>query len=349
MIDHSKTEIVTITEDSFVTKWNHFLQICPGGNFYQNYEWKLVNENHFKHQAHFLAAINSDEVVGIFPFVEIKSHIFGHILCSMPFVNFGGIAAVDQNAKDSLMDEAYRISDNLGVDFLEIRGFSRTKESLPVNTNKISMTLPLADDSDTLWSSFKSKHRTNIRRAYKNNLTTKCGHFDLLDDFYQIMCQSWRSLGTPIYSKSYFSTILETFADRVKIFVTYADKTPIATAFNGHFQKTVEGMWAGSLPNSRKLQPNYVLYWEMMKDACDSGFQEYHLGRSSADSTSESFKKKWNAVSKQLYWEYYLPSGDSMPQINVDNPKYALAIRLWRQLPISATRVIGPLISRSIP
>jgi FemAB-related protein (PEP-CTERM system-associated) len=349
MIDHSKTKIVSLSDDSFANKWNHFLQNCPDGNFYQNYEWKLVNENHFKHRAHFLAAINNDEVIGIFPFIEIKSHIFGHIFCSMPFVNFGGISAIDHETKTSLLDEACLISDNQGVDFLEIRGFTRARESLSVNTNKISMTLPLADDSDTLWSSFKSKHRTNIRRAYKNDLITKCGHFDLLDDFYQVMCQSWRSLGTPIYSKSYFSTILETFADRVKIFVTYADKAPIATAFNGHFQNTVEGMWAGSLPDSRKLQPNYVLYWEMMKDACENGFQEYHLGRSSADSTSESFKKKWNAVSKQLYWEYYLPSGGTMPQINVNNPKYALAIRLWRQLPISATRVIGPMISRSIP
>lgn len=76
----------------------------------------------------------------------------------------------------------------------------------------------------------------------------------------------------------------------------------IATAFNGYYKNTVEGMWAGALPWGKSIQANYVLYREMIKHASENGYQHNHLGRSSIDSGAEAFNKKWNAYSTQLYW-----------------------------------------------
>jgi lipid II:glycine glycyltransferase (peptidoglycan interpeptide bridge formation enzyme) len=163
------------------------------------------------------------------------------------------------------------------------------------------------------------------------------------------MCHSWRALGTPIYKKRFFRTILEAFGEKTRIFIVYKDNTPIATAFNGYHNDTVEGMWAGVMPEHRRLNSNFVLYWEMIKHACDSGLSEFHLGRSSVDSGGEVFKKKWGAVAHQLYWQYYLPRGGELPQLNVKNPKYQMAISAWRKLPLWTTRLIGPLLARSIP
>ena len=38
-----------------------------------------------------------------------------------------------------------------------------------------------------------------------------------------------------------------------------------------------------------------------------------------------------------------------MPQLNVDNPKYKLAIDIWRRLPLWVTRIVGPPLARVIP
>ena len=163
------------------------------------------------------------------------------------------------------------------------------------------------------------------------------------------MCESWRSLGTPIYRKQYFRSILESFGDKTRIFVAMADGKPVAAAFNGYNGPMVEGMWAGSLFKYRSLQSSYVLYWEMIKHACENGYSGFHLGRSSVESGGEAFKSKWGAHSKQLYWQYYLPRGGEMPQLNVKNPKYALAIKAWRRLPLWATKLIGPRLAKNIP
>jgi lipid II:glycine glycyltransferase (peptidoglycan interpeptide bridge formation enzyme) len=175
------------------------------------------------------------------------------------------------------------------------------------------------------------------------------GHTEMLDIFYEIMCQSWRTLGTPIYRKSYFRSILEVFGEKIRIFVVYRGDTPVATAFSGYDKGTAEGMWAGGVPKYRNLNSNYVLYWEMIKLACEAGLDRFHLGRSSADSGGETFKKKWGATAQQLYWQYYLPDGGEIPQLNVNNPKYQLAIAVWRKMPLWATRVLGPTLARSIP
>ena len=329
--------------------WKNYVAAGPGASFYHRYEWKPIYEAEFGHRTFYLTHVDEEQVTGIFPLVLIDSRIFGRILCSLPFLNYCGPSAKTGDARQQLLAEACAIADRESVAYLEIRSQELCAESLPASTDKVSLTIPLESDPDSLWNAYTSKHRNNIRRSYKSGLRVQHGHLDQLDTFYDIMCHSWRALGTPIYRKSFFASILEAFGDRARIFVVYLEDTPVATAFNGYHNGTVEGMWAGGMPEHRRLQSNYVLYWEMIKHACESEMTEFHLGRSSVDSGGEIFKKKWGAVAQQLYWQYYLPDGGDIPQLNVKNPKYQFAISTWRKLPLWATRTIGPLVSGSIP
>jgi hypothetical protein len=124
---------------------------------------------------------------------------------------------------------------------------------------------------------------------------------------------------------------------------------PVAVAFNGYFAGTVEGMWAGTTQAGHDLHANYVLYWEMIKDACERGYRRYHLGRSTAGSGAEQFKKKWNAEVRQLYWYYYRPDGSEATPVNVNHPVYRVGITAWRKLPLWVTRAVGPSLARVIP
>ncbi len=122
----------------------------------------------------------------------------------------------------------------------------------------------------------------------------------------------------------------------------------MGTAFNGMHRQTVEGMWAGTTAAYRRSDANYVLYWDMIKHYCETGFARFDLGRSTVDSGAEAFKKKWLADAP-LYWQYELGRAGGIPQLNVNNPKYQLAIRTWRRLPLVVTKRLGPLIAKSIP
>jgi len=345
----SQANVIDCNE-SRAKEWDQFLDSNTEASFYQLYGWNRINKSHFGHQVYNLATIDDGKITGVFPLVFINSKLFGKILCSMPFVNFGGPCTSSSMTEKQLLDAAIQVAKLNNVDFLEMRLTKIIDQELPDTQNKVSMTLKLSDDPDNIWNNFNTKHRTNIRRVYKNDIEVRSGRKELLADFYYTLSESWRSLGTPIYKKQYFNSILEEFDDKIKIFVCYHNKTtPIAAAFNGYYKGTVEGMWAGGIEKYRGLQPNYVLYWEMIKDACEQGCHSYHLGRSSVNSGGEQFKKKWKADIKQLYWQYYLHNLKELPELNVNNPKYQLAIKAWKKLPLGLTTFIGPMIARNIP
>jgi len=343
------TAAVEISQRADAAEWNAFLARTPGGSFYHLFEWGDVNRSELGHEFMPLVARSGGNIVGVLPLVFVRSRIFGRILCSMPFVNYGGPCAETPSVAVALTRAAMDAAKSGGADYLELRCTSKLDVDIPVSMRKVSMTVELAPDPDVLWNAFTSKHRKNVKRAYKDELATKVGGQELLPTFYSIMEESWRSLGTPLYKRSYFERIVATFPESTRIFICHRKDEPLAAAFCGYHNGIVEGLWAGGTVASRKLDANYVLYWEMIRDSCQRGFQRFHLGRSTADSGGEVFKQKWNATASQLYWHFYRPDGGAMPELNVANPRYQLATRIWRKLPAAVTRVVGPPLARIIP
>lgn len=335
--------------DADATAWDSFLGEAPGASFYHLFAWKGINERSFGHRCFYLAAYEGDRIVGVFPIVFLRSRIFGKIMCSMPFVNYGGPCASDEETERALLREAETILRDVGAGYLEIRSTKRAVVPLPTLEHKVSMTVELKSDPDILWKVFDTKQRTEIRHAYKQDLAVRSGGAEYLDLFHEILSESWKNLGTPLYDKSYFRQVIEAFHESVRIFVAYHRDEPVSVALNGYYMKRVEGMWLGARSGDRRLSPGYVLYWEMIKHACENGFDRFHLGRSTVQSGGEFFKKKWNAYPTQLYWQYILGKKKEIPRLNVDNPKYRVAIGAWKSMPTAITNAFGPFLSRSIP
>jgi FemAB-related protein (PEP-CTERM system-associated) len=332
--------------------WNLFVEASPHASFYHRAEWRGINERCFGHQTAYLAAVKGDRFVGVFPLVQLKSLLFGNLACSLPFVNYGGPAGENDEIEQALIEASMSVAAEWGVEYLEIRSQRHLGNRFPASDHKVSMTVELNHDPDVVWNSYKAKvgPRQEIRRGYDNGFTTRFGEVDLLDPFYAVLSESWRDLGTPIYRKDYVRTVLMTFPQETRIcIVSAADGTPAAAALYGHHRNVVEGMWLGMRSEFRKQMVGYVLYWELIKDACERGYARFHLGRSTAQSGGEQFKKKWNAEAVQLYWQYILRTRTDLPRLNPDNRKYRLAIAAWRKLPVGVTQRIGPLIARSIP
>jgi FemAB-related protein (PEP-CTERM system-associated) len=338
-----------LLQDHNRQEWDAFVDKHPQATFYHHSGWKNIMENCFGHPTFYLMAKENNHIHGILPIVFLKSRLFGSIFCSMPFLNFGGICTDNVTAEKALINAAKDILNRNHGDYLELRHISKSRLDLPRKTHKVSMTLSLNQNPKILWDRFKSKHRTNIRRAEKHGLIIKSGHRELFDDFFNIICIGWRDLGTPLYHRRFFEMILQEFEQAIEIFVIYFKDRPIATAFNGRFKNTIEGMWTYALRDHVKLQTNNFLYWKMIEKACLEGFEFYHLGRSTNKTGATVFKKKWNADPTQLYWEYVLPPKGKIPNLSVSNPKYQIVRKAWQRMPITVSRVVGPLLAPYIP
>src|SRR4030042_1618497 len=125
----------------------------------------------------------------------------------MPFLNFGGVSANNEEVENLLLKEGEKVLKERSGYYLELRHLKQTSAGIPCKDHKVSMTIELNPDPEVLWSAFTSKHRTTVRRAAKNGLELKFGKGELLAEFYDVMSHGWKELGTPIYAYSFLKNI----------------------------------------------------------------------------------------------------------------------------------------------
>jgi len=341
---------ISSSADIDAASWDAYVNGSPGASLYHLYGWKKVVEDTFGHRTRYLLARGSaSEILGVLPLVELKSRMFGRMLVSMPFFNYGGILAANDEARRALLAAAIEAAKEIRANFLEIRDDEDWNQELPRKTSKVSMRLPLPGDPADLWKGLGSKLRNQIQRPRKEGMTATVGGEELLDAFYDVFAANMRDLGTPVYSRSFFRNILRQFPDRTWIACVRAGDTPVAAGFLAGFNSQLEIPWASSLRAYNRQSPNMLLYWQCLEFACQRGFKVFDFGRSTMGESTFKFKEQWGAKPHQLYWHYWLPTGGDIPQVNPSNRKYEAAIGAWRRLPLPVTRWLGPKIVKYIP
>ncbi len=330
--------------------WDSYIQAHPSSSNYHKYGWREVVERSFGHQCFYLAAKNNTgKIVGVLPLVLMQSKIFGRFLISLPFFNYGGLLCDRQEVGDALLVEASNLQKAQGAEYTELRHTEQWPGYLPNKQYKVAMVLDLAGDKDIQWTEFPPKLRNQIRKAEKSGLVVREGGKDLLTDFYTVFVRNMRDLGTPVYGQNFFRRVLEVFPDYTRIIAVYLEGKPVAAGLVSHFRDTLEIPWASSIRDYNTLCPNNLLYWTALQFALSQGCKRFDFGRSTPGEGTYKFKKQWGAKPIQLNWQYLLPEGASLPELNTKNPKFELAIKIWQKLPLSVTRIFGPQIVKNIP
>jgi FemAB-related protein (PEP-CTERM system-associated) len=159
-----------------------------------------------------------------------------------------------------------------------------------------------------------------------------------------------RDLGTPVYSKEFFRTVIRSGSgERYIMLIKTPDGKPVSASILIGYKHKIEVPWASTLRQYNYSNANMLLYWYMLKLACAKGYSVFDFGRSSKDANTYRFKKQWGAKPVQLYWHYWLASNNEMPQLNPNNPKYKFAISVWKRLPLFVANYLGPRIVKFLP
>jgi FemAB-related protein (PEP-CTERM system-associated) len=271
-------------------------------------------------------------------------------MVSVPYFNYGGICADNEKITSELLEKTVNIAAENHVEHVELRHLQNRIADFPVKTAKVSVRLEIPKNSEILWKSFSSKLRSQIRRPTKGGMYSHFGREDELDGFYTVFSVNMRDLGTPVYPKEFFANILKQFPETTWICTVYTKEgRPVASGFLIGFKETLEIPWASSLRSYNQDSPNMLLYWSVLTFACQNGYRVFDFGRSTPGEGTYKFKEQWGAKPVQLYWHYWLKNGGPLPELNPDNPKYKIMIKIWQKLPVSLARWIGPHIVKNLP
>jgi len=339
---------VTLMAGEQAPEWDAYVDANPDASGYHHWVWKDVIEGCFGHQTRYLAAMRDGAVCGVLPLCILNSRLFGHFAVSLPFVNYGGVLADDAEAEQALLDRAISLMQGEGASHLELRMTRPLSADWLTKTNKVGLYLDLPTDPAQLWDGFKSKLRSQIRRPQREGMGVRFGGAELLDDFYRVFSRNMRDLGTPVYQKSLFATILQQVPDSHIVVVDYQGHA-VGAGFLIGYKGRLEIPWASTIRDYNRLSPNMLLYWSVLQWACQNGYSEFDFGRSTEGAGTYRFKRQWGAEPRPFYWGYWLAEGRDLPEINPANPKYRLPILIWQRLPLCVAERVGPVIVRNLP
>lgn len=329
---------------------DRFVGESESSNLYHDYRWGRIAESCFGHRYRVLVSESAEGGIdGLFPFVHFDSLAFGNFIVSMPYFNYGGVAAKGDAVRGALIEEAIRIARDLKARHIEFRQECALGGGFHEKTHKVSMRLRLPDSPDELWKSFPSKLRSQVKVPQKAGMTCRIGRLDELEAFYGVFSRNMRDLGTPVYPMRFFRSILEEFPENTWIATVCKDDVPVASGFLAGFRDRLEIPWASSVRSFNRLGPNMLLYWSCLKFGCEKGFGVFDFGRSTAEESTYRFKEQWGAKPTPMVWSYWVREGCDVPELSPRNPKFRLAIEVWKRLPLAVTNVLGPRIIGNIP
>jgi FemAB-related protein (PEP-CTERM system-associated) len=337
---------ITIAAGPDRAAWDAFVLRQAAATGYHEWAWRPVFERSFGHRCVYLMARRDQRVEGILPLVEMRSRLFGRLMVSLPFVNYGGVLADSEPVVRALVDAAADIARRQRTRHVELRHTARRLTDLPCKQHKVAMHLDLRPG---MWEQLDRKVRNQIRKAEKSDLTADSGGVERLPEFYTVFAQNMRDLGTPVYSVRFFQEVLRAFPDRTRIHVVRLKGRAVAGGLTFRTGKGIEVPWASSVREFNSLCPNHLLYWKVIETAVAEGCDRLDFGRSTPNEGTYKFKEQWGARPVPLHWEYCLLGEGGVPDQSPKNPKFRLAIEGWKRMPLWLANAVGPHIVRSIP
>jgi FemAB-related protein (PEP-CTERM system-associated) len=325
-------------------EWNEFVSASSSATISHVYSWRKIISTAYGHRSFYLTARCDDRISGILPLIQVKSRLFGNVLSSMPFQDYGGIIANNEEIFRNLLDRAKLIKNECGAESLELRHREALfPEEGILRQDKATLVLNISAGPDDLWKSFSAKLRNQVRKAQKESLSTKLGGAELLEEFYRPFAVNMRDLGSPVHHPVFFEKIFSEFGDNAKVILVHDRKQTVGGLIALFFKNTIVVPWASCYRRYFPKCPNNILYWDAIQYACSRGCSVFDFGRSSFGSGTYNFKLQWGAQPLPLNWQFF---SERNPKPSSENGSLQKASAVWKHIPVVLANYLGPRIRK---
>jgi lipid II:glycine glycyltransferase (peptidoglycan interpeptide bridge formation enzyme) len=287
--------MILIKEISDKTFWNNSIREFEDANIYQTWNFTVLaqNEKIVKH----LAIYANQNLIGL---AQVRLRTMPTLNRGIAYILNGPVwqkrnqenniqilsdilVALRQefvvNRKLLLRIKPYIFSDKISdFDFIESLGFNRVEKIRQYQT----LVLYLDKDLDEIRKSFKQKWRNCLNQSERNGLEIREGNDqELYNEFIGIYDQMMARKKFKQYVDPYkMGKMSEESEDeyKLKIFIAYKDKLPIAGIIGTAIGNTGIYLLGASNEIGMNNKASYLLQWEMIKWLKQREYQRYDLG-----------------------------------------------------------------------
>lgn len=183
-------------------------------------------------------------------------------------------------------------------------------------------------NEEEILANLTQKTRYNIRVALKHNVEVKSVGKEYLDDFIRIMQITGERDGFITRNKEYFERMMDSLGKNVRLYIGFYEGKAVSGAITTNFGGKCCYVYGASDNAHRNVMPNYLMQWEMIKWAIETGCEVYDFQGVSGNITDETrpiyglyrFKKGFNGVLEEYAGEFdyvYHPALKKMVDLGV--------------------------------
>ncbi len=327
-------------------EWDAFVAATPGGALGHAAAWALILREAYRLSPHYLAVRDaSGTLAGVLPLVCFRTLRGRRELVSLPFLDTGGVLAVDAAAERVLLGGARELARELGANAIELRQLVPLREvPFAPEQHRVDLVLQLDSEEQAQWKALGSKVRNQTRKASQSGLAPgpSGSARERVADFFAPFAVNMRDLGSPAHARRFYDVAASVFGDRLSIHLAMLGDRSVGGLVAIDYAGTVTVPWASTLRAERARCPNNLIYWEAIRWAIARGARWFDFGRSPRDSGTHRFKLGWGAVERELAWVRL--DRDGVPLSESSAGPGSLLQRLaqvWTRLPVSAATAVG--------
>lgn len=326
--------------------YDEYVACHSGASAYHFSAWLVCVYEAYKHDAIIALAYEDNTLVGVAPLVLFSRFWGKPSFCALPYCDVGHVLADSDDIKHELIKNICEYgASHLISSFVhrDICSGNDNQDDDALTGKKVAMKMPLQSSASEQMASYKSKLRSQIRKAEKNGLSIKLTEGnDLLDDFYHVIAQNMRELGSPVHKKSWYEAIVKHYQGRLCMGVVYDGDMTIGAGLVLLHPHQCSIPWASTLAKYNRLAPNMMLYGALIGYAADKQIPVFDFGRSTFNEGTYRFKKQWGARPHALDWQDCFVSSPRAKNTETSDEKFKqLAVKVWQQLPLSMTTLVG--------
>lgn len=148
--------------------------------------------------------------------------------------------------------------------------------------------LPLEGKTEEqLLAGLTQKTRYNVRYAQKHEVVIKVAEPDQLDEFMRIYRVTGERDGFSIRPKIYMERMLAALGDHVRLYMGYYEDKAVCGAITTNYGGKCCYVYGASDNAYRQYMPNYLMQWEMIRWAVETGCTLYDFQGISGDIENE--------------------------------------------------------------
>lgn len=339
--------------------WDAFVAAHPEGNIYHTLSWKKITEEAFGHRPFYVLVRDSlGQCAGVLPLFMVKG-LWGRRLVSVPMRDRGGLIARNREAACLLVQQAIKLTKELGCKYLELRTLDEIDPAVVRENNLrscqhwITTRIDLTIGTERLWKALdKDAVRWSIKKGRRNGLRIEVDNSSgAVETFYQMFCRTRREMGIPIFPKRLFEAIWDHLISkgRANLFFVWNNSERINAMINFFSKDVFIPAYAAPQSRWRKHYPSEFMIWHTIEWAAEREFQFYDFG---ADSPRQigllNFKKKWGGVQRQMQTYYHLNSLNHLPTLDSSSPGFSVLRKGWKLLPMPASKALGSFVTKHL-